>query len=114
MRISDWSSDVCSSDLFGCGPIGLGMVLWLVDRGITDVVALDLAPERRERALALGARVAFDPTKEDLRARLMELHGKGRVFSRETVGTDAWIDAAGAPRLVSDVVRIGKDRKSGV
>src|SRR3546814_5518746 len=38
----------------------------------------------------------------------MELHGKGRVFSRETVGTDAWIDAAGAPSIVSDVVRIGK------
>lgn len=94
--------------VFGCGPIGLGMVLWLVDRGITDVVALDLAPERRERALALGARVAFDPTKEDLRARLMELHGKGRVFSRETVGTDAFIDAAGAPNIVSDVVRIAK------
>lgn len=94
--------------VFGCGPIGLGMVLWLVDRGITDVVALDLAPERRERAMALGARVAFDPTKEDLRARLMELHGKGRVFSRETVGTDAWIDAAGAPNIVSDVVRMGK------
>ena len=32
--------------VFGCGPIGLGMVLWLVDRGVTDVVALDLAPER--------------------------------------------------------------------
>src|SRR3546814_12981452 len=43
-----------------------------------------------------------------LRARLMELHGKGRVFSREAVGTDAWIDAAGAPSIVSDVVRIGK------
>jgi (R,R)-butanediol dehydrogenase/meso-butanediol dehydrogenase/diacetyl reductase len=33
--------------VFGCGPIGLGMVLWLADRGVTDVVALDLAPERR-------------------------------------------------------------------
>lgn len=94
--------------VFGCGPIGLGMVLWLVDRGVTDVVALDLAPERRERALALGARVAFDPTQEDLRTRLIELHGKGRVFSRETVGTDAFIDAAGAPNIVSDVVRMAK------
>ncbi|MDE2340542.1 MAG: alcohol dehydrogenase catalytic domain-containing protein, partial [Alphaproteobacteria bacterium] len=45
--------------VFGCGPIGLGMVLWLVDRGVSDVVALDLAPERRERALALGARAAL-------------------------------------------------------
>lgn len=94
--------------VFGCGPIGLGMVLWLVDRGITDVVALDLAPERLERAEALGARAAFDPTKEDLKARLMELHGPARVFSREAVGTDAFIDAAGAPNILSDVVRIAK------
>lgn len=94
--------------VFGCGPIGLGMVLWLVDRGVTDVVALDLAPERRQRALALGARAAFDPTKENLRERLIELHGKGRVFSRETVGTDAYIDAAGAPNILSDVVRMAK------
>ena len=62
--------------VFGCGPIGLGMVLWLVERGVTDVVALDVAPERLERARALGARAALDPTREDLRARLLELHGK--------------------------------------
>lgn len=94
--------------VFGCGPIGLGMVLWLVDRGITDVVALDLAPERRERAMALGARAVFDPTQEDLKAKLTELHGAARVFSREAVGTDAFIDAAGAPNILSDVVRIAK------
>lgn len=94
--------------VFGCGPIGLGMVLWLLDRGIKDVVALDLSPERLERARALGAQAAFDPTKEDLRTRLTELHGTGRVFSRECVGTDAFIDAAGAPNILSDVVRMAK------
>ncbi|AXQ28582.1 zinc-binding dehydrogenase [Solimonas sp. K1W22B-7] len=94
--------------VFGCGPIGLGMILWLVDRGITDVVALDLSPERLERARALGARAAFDPTREDLRARLLELHGSARVFSREAVGTDAFIDAAGAPNILSDVVRMAR------
>ncbi|MFP5307016.1 MAG: zinc-dependent alcohol dehydrogenase [Gammaproteobacteria bacterium] len=94
--------------VFGCGPIGLGMVLWLVDRGVTDVVALDLAPERLERAKALGARAAFDPTKEDLRAKLLALHGSARVFSREAVGTDAFIDAAGAPTILTDVVRMAK------
>ncbi|SEQ48296.1 2-desacetyl-2-hydroxyethyl bacteriochlorophyllide A dehydrogenase [Solimonas aquatica] len=94
--------------VFGCGPIGLGMVLWLVDRGIRDVVALDLAPERLARAKALGAREALDPTKIDLPARLRELHGSARVFSREAVGTDAFIDAAGAPSILSDVVRMAK------
>ena len=66
--------------VFGCGPIGLGMILWLVDRGVTDVVALDLAPERRERALALGARAALDPARVDLRAELAKLHGEVRVL----------------------------------
>jgi len=94
--------------VFGCGPIGLGMVLWLVDRGVTDVVALDLSPERLERAKALGARAAFDPTREDLRARLLELHGSARLFNRDAVGTDAFIDAAGAPNILSDVVKMAK------
>lgn len=94
--------------VFGCGPIGLGMVLWLMDRDITDVVALDLAPERLERAKALGARATINPAQEDVRARLLELHGSARLFSREAVGTDIYIDAAGAPNVVSDVVRMAK------
>jgi len=94
--------------VFGCGPIGLGMVLWLVDRGIQDVVALDLASERLERASALGARAVINPGKEDVRERLKALHGSARVFSRECVGTDAFIDAAGAPSIVSDVIRMAK------
>lgn len=95
--------------VFGCGPIGLGMVLWLVDRGIT-VVALDLAAERRERALALGAQAAFDPTQVDLKAELIKLHGSARIFSREAVGTDAFIDAAGAPNILNDVIGMAKYR----
>jgi 2-desacetyl-2-hydroxyethyl bacteriochlorophyllide A dehydrogenase len=94
--------------VFGCGPIGLGMVLWLVDRGVKDVVALDLAPERLERAKALGAQAVINPSKENVRARLLELHGCARVFSREAVGTDAYIDAAGAPSILSDVISMAK------
>lgn len=93
--------------VFGCGPIGLGMVLWLVDRGI-NVVALDLAPERRERALALGAQAALDPTKVDLRAELARLHGEVPSYNRVGVGTDAFIDAAGAPNIISDVIMMAK------
>jgi threonine dehydrogenase-like Zn-dependent dehydrogenase len=84
------------------------MVLWLVDRGVKDVVALDLYPERLERAKALGAREVINPAKEDVPARLKELHGSARVFSREAVGTDAYIDAAGAPNILSDVISMAK------
>lgn len=94
--------------VFGCGPIGLGMILWLVDRGITDVIAFDLAPERRERALALGARAAFDPREVDLYETLGELHGKEMCMHKPAVGTDAFLDAAGAPSIPEDVIKICK------
>jgi (R,R)-butanediol dehydrogenase/meso-butanediol dehydrogenase/diacetyl reductase len=94
--------------VFGCGPIGLGMVIWLVDRGVTDVIALDLSNERLERARSLGARAVINPAREDVRSRLLELHGSARVFSRECVGTDAYIDAAGAPNILSDVIGMAK------
>ena len=94
--------------VFGCGPIGLGMVLWLVDRGVTDVVALDLSAERRDRAIALGARAALDPSKVDVRAELAQLHGEVPSYGRVGVGTDAFIDAAGAPGILTDVVMLAK------
>ncbi len=104
-------ADVKAGDkvvVFGCGPIGLGMVLWLIDRGVTDVVALDLAPERRARALALGARAALDPANCDLRAELVKLHGEVPSYGRVGVGTDAFIDAAGAPSILTDVIMMAK------
>ncbi|KAG7397771.1 hypothetical protein PHYBOEH_000225 [Phytophthora boehmeriae] len=94
--------------VFGCGPIGLGMLLWLVDRGVTDVIALDLAEERLERARALGVRAAFDPTKVNLREKLAKLHGEVPSYNRLGVGTDAFIDCAGAPNILSDVVAMAK------
>lgn len=94
--------------VFGCGPIGLGMLLWLVDRGITDVVAVDLSEERLERARALGVQAAINPTKVDLRTELARLHGEVPSYGRIGVGTDAYIDAAGAPSILSDVVQMAK------
>ncbi|MET0240276.1 MAG: zinc-binding dehydrogenase [Sphingobium sp.] len=93
--------------VFGCGPIGLGMVLWLVDRG-AHVVAFDLAPERLERATALGAHHVVNPAIENVREKLIEYHGVGRVLNRDAVGTDVFLDAAGAPTLLNDIVSMAK------
>ncbi|WP_298197050.1 zinc-binding dehydrogenase [Novosphingobium sp.] len=92
--------------VFGCGPIGLGMVMWAVDRGC-DVIALDLAEERLERARALGART-INPAREDVEARIKALHGTETCFGREKAGTDAYIDAAGAPTILAQVVGLAK------
>ena len=93
--------------IFGCGPIGLGMVMWAVDRGCTDVIALDLADERLDRARALGAHT-INPAREDTAARIKAIHGTTHVFGREKSRTDAYIDAAGAPRILADVIALAK------
>ena len=93
--------------VFGCGPIGLGMVLWLVDRG-AHVVALDLSDERLERATALGANAVINPSRENVRERLEELHGTAKLLNRSAVGTDAFIDAAGGPNILMDVIGMAK------
>ncbi len=92
--------------IYGCGPIGLGMVMWAVDRGC-DVIALDLAEERLERARALGAKTV-NPGSEDSIARIKELHGAEQYFGRERSQTDAYIDAAGGPSIIADVIMMAK------
>ncbi len=92
--------------IYGCGPIGLGMVMWAVDRGC-DVVALDLAEARLERARLLGART-INPGTEDSIARIKELHGAEQYFGRERASTDAYIDAAGGPTILAEVVSMAK------
>jgi 2-desacetyl-2-hydroxyethyl bacteriochlorophyllide A dehydrogenase len=94
--------------VFGCGPIGLGMVLWLVDRGITDVIALDLAQERLDRAKALGARAVLNPAEVDIKEEIGKLHGTEMCMHKPAVGTDAFIDAAGSPRVITDVINMAK------
>ncbi|GAM04339.1 zinc-dependent alcohol dehydrogenase [Novosphingobium sp. MBES04] len=93
--------------IFGCGPIGLGIVLWAIDRGCRDVIALDLSDDRLERAKALGAHT-INPAREDVQARIKEIHGTESVFGKEKSGTDAFIDAAGGPTILSDVVALAK------
>lgn len=93
--------------IFGCGPIGLGMVMWALDRGCVDVIALDLSEERLERARALGA-VTVNPGTEDVVARIKQIHGSHVYFGRERANTDAFIDAAGAPMILAQVVSMAK------
>jgi threonine dehydrogenase-like Zn-dependent dehydrogenase len=96
--------------VFGCGPIGLGMVVWLVDRGVTDVIAVDLADSRLERAMAAGAKAVINAKHEDLAERIFALHGSHKYFGRNVADTNAYIDAAGGPTILNDVFKIARYR----
>jgi (R,R)-butanediol dehydrogenase/meso-butanediol dehydrogenase/diacetyl reductase len=88
--------------VFGAGPIGLGATIWLKLRGVAHVTVADVIPARLETALAIGADVVIDSSREDVTARLTELHGQGaNALGQPRPGTDIYIDAAGAPAVLS-------------
>lgn len=92
-----------SVTLFGVGPIGLGAIMALRWRGIEDIVAFDLSPLRRERALELGARAAFDPRVDPPAATLAALRGTAVLFGASYARTDVYIEASGAPGLLAEI-----------
>lgn len=94
--------------VFGAGPIGLGAVFWLKERGIKDIVAVDLYDERLDRARALGASHVINAAREQLAPALKALHGTTDVLGKEAAGTHVYIDAAGAPGIVPDVVALAR------
>jgi 2-desacetyl-2-hydroxyethyl bacteriochlorophyllide A dehydrogenase len=94
--------------VLGAGSIGLGVVFWLRRRGVRDVVVADLSAARREAALQLGARIAFDPRAQPLHAALAAAHGSGDVFGWPVVHSDVYIDTAGAASLVGDFIASAK------
>jgi len=94
--------------VFGCGPIGLGMILWLIDRGVTDLIAIDLSDERLERAKAMGAATLINAGKENVRDRIRALHGTHDYYGMAVADTDIYLDAAGGPTILDDVVQLSK------
>jgi len=94
--------------VFGCGPIGLGVVLWLRHFGVENVVAIDVFEQRLELARAMGATAVIRADVDDVAARLTELHGSTDVMGRSAPGTHVYIDAAGAPNIVPDVIRMAR------
>jgi 2-desacetyl-2-hydroxyethyl bacteriochlorophyllide A dehydrogenase len=95
--------------VFGCGPIGLGAVLWLKRYGVKHIVAIDISDKRLEYAKKMGAHATVNPKTEDLRARLMELHGPGTsVMGEALVGTDVFFDMAGGPGVIAGIIEMAQ------
>lgn len=92
--------------VFGAGPIGLGAIVGLRRRGLTDIVSVDLSPLRLSIARQLGASATINPQEADVALRLGEIHGENILFDLPVVGTDLFIEASGAPSVIPDVMRM--------
>lgn len=96
--------------VFGAGPVGLGAVLGYRRRGASHIVVVDIVPSRLENALEVGADAVIDSSKEDVAARLVELHGDGAspLVRGVRPATDIYFDAAGAPSIPPLVAGMAK------
>lgn len=94
--------------VFGAGPVGLGAVLAFKSLGVGHVVVIDPISGRLEKALQVGADAVIDPSEEDVVTRLLELHGEGESMFGGRVGTDVYLDAAGAKAVVDTVLSAAK------
>ena len=99
-----------SVTVFGVGPIGLGIVAALRMRGVEDIAAFDLSPLRRERALALGARAAFDPRDKEPAVALKELRGSGKIWGVEYPKTDIYFEGSGARGVLAQIADFSMKR----
>ena len=90
--------------IYGAGPIGLALLALMRKRGVDGVVVFDPSPLRRERASALGAHAALDPREQPPATALAALHGAASLYGGQVVATNVFIDAAGAPGIVEEVV----------
>ena len=76
----------------GCGPLGLGMIIWAKLFYNVTVIALDLKEHRLHQAETAGADYALNPKKQDV-GKLIALLNKG-------LGCDVYIEATGYPDSV--------------
>lgn len=86
------SGDTCV--VFGLGPIGLAVIQCLKASGAAKIIAVDIAPERRDKALSLGATRAVDPVKENVTEIVRELTGKGADVCFEVAGVEPTLASA--------------------
>ncbi len=104
-------ADVTPGDkvaVFGCGPIGLMAIATLLDRGIHEVVAIDLSPQRLALAEGLGAQAVLDPTAVDVWDELARLHGTAPFLFGPTPATNTFIEASGADQVIGDILQHGR------
>jgi (R,R)-butanediol dehydrogenase/meso-butanediol dehydrogenase/diacetyl reductase len=94
--------------VFGCGPVGLLALATLIDRGIADVVAVDMSPRRLELARSLGVTDTIDPSATDVWAELARLHGTVPFTFGPTPATDAFIEATGSAKVIGDILQNGR------
>lgn len=98
--------------IFGCGVIGSGAISAAYFRGAKVIVA-DIADEKKDTAMAMGAFAFVNPKKQDLKAEISRLTGgAGVVAALECIGiADTMAQAIEAVNFAGRVGYVGYSKK---
>jgi aryl-alcohol dehydrogenase len=72
--------------IFGVGPVGMSAVLGAIVCGCTTIIAVDIIPDRLEKAKEFGATHTVNAGEVDPVEAIMEITGGGAEFTLECVG----------------------------
>lgn len=93
--------------VLGAGPIGLSAAAGLIGEGIDNVIVVDMDEFRLEKAATIGAKT-INTKHIALADGLAEIAGTVNVYGQEMPNIDAFIDTAGAPSLIKEVMTLVK------
>lgn len=96
--------------VIGAGPIGLCAVAMLRHRGVKNIAIIDREDSRLERARQLGADTTINAATGSMTEELAQAHGEGSRLGMRYIDTDVFIDAAGAPAALTEVIALAKFR----
>jgi S-(hydroxymethyl)glutathione dehydrogenase/alcohol dehydrogenase len=86
--------------VFGCGGVGLSVIMGAQLAGAQQIIAIDRVPQKLEMAIQFGATDVIDASKDDAIAMVREMTA-GR-------GADVTFEAAGVPQLQADCVEAAR------
>ena len=78
--------------IFGAGGVGLSGVQGAVLRGATEVVVVDVVPDKLDVARRLGATHTIDASEDDPVKRIREITGGGAEYAFDMVGDPSVIE----------------------
>lgn len=93
--------------VLGAGAIGLSAAASLIAENIMNVCVVDIHNWRLEKARELGAKTV-NTAEINLKEGLSQLFGQVNVYGQPMPDVDVFIDAAGAPFLFEEVLKLVK------
>lgn len=96
--------------VFGAGPIGLGIVALLKQRGVSEITVVDMSGSRLQRASQLGATHTVNPAEVDTFDALAAKLGSGSVFGWQAINANIWFEVTGSGEVLQSIVAMAPSR----